>query len=82
MLWREDLGEGWAGGGGAVGAEMGGAGVHAVNQHCQLGACGDASGRGAHRAAGVAHDDLGVARPGWVDLASGGGSYRAVVGGG
>jgi hypothetical protein len=41
MLSKEDLGEGWAGGGGAVGAEMGGAGVHAVNQHCQLGACGD-----------------------------------------
>ena len=38
MLSKEDLGEGWAGGGGAVGAEMGGAGVHAVNQHRQLGA--------------------------------------------
>ncbi len=36
MLSREGLGEGWAGGGGAVRAEAGGAGVHAVNQHPQL----------------------------------------------
>ena len=70
MLSKEDLGEGWAGGGGAVGAEMGGAGVQAVNQQRQLGAelkagcawhSASGSGLAVGRLAGapVGHDDLG-----------------------
>ena len=34
---EEGTGEGWAGGGRSVGAEVGGAGVHPVDEHRQLG---------------------------------------------